>query len=69
MERRDFLAGIIAAAVAPAFVKTAGLLMPIKPLIEIPQTFAFPEGKWIYDRVGSIYAVSIQLEVRNAQPS
>lgn len=37
MNRRNFLEGIIAAAVAPAFVKTAGLLMPIKPLIVIPE--------------------------------
>jgi hypothetical protein len=42
MDRRGFLQGILAAAVAPAFVKTAGLLMPVKPIIEIvPAPFAF----------------------------
>lgn len=36
LSRRNFLAGIIAAATAPAFIKTAGILMPIRPLIVIP---------------------------------
>lgn len=43
MDRRLFLSGMLAAAVAPAFIKTAGLLMPIKPLIVEP-TFLMPEG-------------------------
>lgn len=32
MNRRGFLGGIIAAAVAPAIIRTPGLIMPIKPL-------------------------------------
>lgn len=37
MNRRGFLAGIIAAAVAPAIIRTAGLIMPIKPaLVALP---------------------------------
>ena len=36
LSRRNFLVGILAAAVAPAFIRTQGLLMPIKPLIVIP---------------------------------
>lgn len=36
MNRRGFLAGIIAAAAAPAIIRTPGLIMPIKPaLLEI----------------------------------
>ncbi len=31
--RRGFLAGIIAACAAPAIIKTAGLIMPIKPAL------------------------------------
>lgn len=41
MDRRNFLTGILAAAVAPAFIKTAGLLMPIKPIVEVVE---FPVG-------------------------
>lgn len=37
VSRRGFLAGILAAASAPAIVK-AGIIMPIKPSIIIPQT-------------------------------
>lgn len=33
MNRRGFLAGIIAAAVAPAIIRTSGLIMPIKPAL------------------------------------
>ena len=33
MNRRGFLTGIIAACVAPAIIKTPGLLMPIKPAL------------------------------------
>ena len=32
LERRSFLKGIIAAAVAPAIIRTPGLIMPIKPI-------------------------------------
>lgn len=31
VSRRGFLSGIIAACAAPAIIRTAGLLMPIKP--------------------------------------
>lgn len=31
MNRRGFLGGLIAAAVAPAIIRTPGLIMPIKP--------------------------------------
>lgn len=31
MHRRSFIRGIIAAALAPAIIRTPGLLMPVKP--------------------------------------
>lgn len=33
LSRRGFLAGLIAAAVAPAIIRTPGLIMPIKPAL------------------------------------
>lgn len=39
MERRSFLASMLAAAAAPAFVR-GGVLMPIKPVIWTPPTLA-----------------------------
>ena len=33
MNRRGFLTGIIAACVAPAIIRTSGLIMPIKPAL------------------------------------
>lgn len=41
MDRRRFLSGILAAATAPAIIKTPGLLMPIKPVIETSHFGAF----------------------------
>ena len=34
MERREFLTGIFAAFATPAVIRTAGILMPIKPLYD-----------------------------------
>ncbi len=64
MDRRNFLAGIIAASVAPAFIKTAGLLMPIKPLI-IEPAFLFPESQWQYVKQeiqGKIYTATFAID-------
>lgn len=37
IERRSFLSGIIAACAAPAIIRTAGLIMPIRPpLVDNP---------------------------------
>jgi len=36
MNRRGFLTGIIAAAAAPAIIRTPGLIMPIKPALVLP---------------------------------
>lgn len=37
MNRRGFLGGLLAAAVAPAIIRTPGLIMPIKPaLVPVP---------------------------------
>ncbi|TXH08099.1 MAG: hypothetical protein E6R03_18520 [Hyphomicrobiaceae bacterium] len=33
MKRRGFLGGLLAAAVAPAIIRTPGLIMPIKPVL------------------------------------
>lgn len=34
LNRRGFLRGVVAAAVAPAIIRTPGLIMPIKPVIQ-----------------------------------
>ncbi len=34
LNRRGFLSGIIAACVAPAIIRTPGLIMPVKPILE-----------------------------------
>lgn len=36
MRRRGFIAGMAAALVAPAIVRTPGLLMPVKPIVAEP---------------------------------
>lgn len=41
--RRGFLAGILAALATPAIIKTAGLLMPIKPALIVPELVVFGE--------------------------
>lgn len=61
MDRRNFLAGIIAASVAPAFIKTAGLLMPIKPLI---QTVEFPlPMEFSYAQQGKVWIATFEAVV------
>jgi hypothetical protein len=57
---------MLAAAVAPAFVKTAGLLMPIKPLvmlgtIEVPMA-TLPAG-WDVVKTGMVYVATFSAEV------
>lgn len=44
MNRRGFLTGIIAACVAPAIIRTSGLIMPIKPAL-----VTHPFEIWEYD--------------------
>jgi hypothetical protein len=36
LDRRGFLRGLIGALAAPAIIRTPGLLMPVKPLLEVP---------------------------------
>lgn len=52
MKRRGFLAGILAAAAAPAIVR-AGVLMPIRPPIWVP-TVLFDSRS----RVGDIFTLA-----------
>lgn len=65
MDRRNFLAGIIAAATAPAFIKTAGLLMPIKPVILEP-TFAYPAAMdgYAVAQQGKVWVATLELVAR-----
>lgn len=57
LDRRDFLKGIIASACAPAFIKTAGLLMPIKPIIWTPDA-----TEWFaVDYYGSKYIFTTEI--------
>lgn len=73
MDRRNFLAGIIAAATAPAFIKTAGLLMPIKPTILIPihptpfEAYAWHQQVSIW--IAGEYTVEMRNEIGNARIS
>lgn len=63
MDRRNFLAGIIAAATAPAFIKTAGLLMPIKPVIvEAMSLGDWPAGYNI-EQQGKVWVATFAIEV------
>jgi hypothetical protein len=62
MDRRNFLTGILLASVAPAFIKTAGLLMPIKPVI---QTVEWPTAFKGYAAVqqGNVWVATYELVV------
>lgn len=40
LQRRSFLAGILAACTAPAIIRTPGILMPVRPLIVVPPLVA-----------------------------
>lgn len=44
MNRRNFLAGIFSAAAGPAIIRTAGLLMPIKPHLVVPTCVVSCDG-------------------------
>lgn len=50
MQRRGFLAGILAAGVAPAFVG-AKVLMPVQPLVVVP-----PQPLWLFPTIGDMTA-------------
>lgn len=45
MNRRGFLAGMLAAACAPAIIRTPGLLMPVKPAL-VPSSTSWWVVSW-----------------------
>lgn len=61
MDRRNFLTGILAAAVAPSFIKTAGLLMPIKPLIQTVEFTCSHGVVFLEEQYGAFYTVTFDL--------